>query len=146
MYSHTDNKDFVKILKGIYDAENVIPIQDSIFSHKPVNLVICNNRLDVIQECVGLCYYYHSPLLIVDHKNKPEHAEIVKPNITNYQISISNNIAKSWGPDLCDQKIEINLYDSKNLEEWKQAIDNILNQPFKVKRQVYEKEYSDISG
>ena len=133
LYSHSDNKPFIKILNSIYGSSNVATIEESIFSHKNIDLIICNNRLDILDTCIGLCYYYHSPLLIVDHKPKPDNlniSQVPEPQITHYQISISETIGMSWGKEACNEVIEINI---NNIEMWEKAINNILQKTFKAK-------------
>jgi hypothetical protein len=136
LYSHSDNKAFIKLLHRIYGSGSVSLLEESVFAHKNINLIICNNRLDILETCVSLCHYFHSPLLIVDHKIKPTHIninQVYTPNISYYQIAIGNDIALSWGHEMYDHILKIDITDSNNIDMWKKAIDDIAMQPFKVK-------------
>jgi hypothetical protein len=136
LYSHTDNKTFIKMLNNIYGASHVATIDESIFGHKNIDLIICNNRLDSLETCIALSYYYHSPLLIVDHKPKPDSlniSQVTQPQITCYQISINEGIAQSWGCNACNEMLEISIDNQDNIKKWETSINNILAQIFKVK-------------
>lgn len=134
MYSYSEDKEFPKILKKIFGHSNVCVIEESIFSHMKFDLVICNNKLDVLERCLSLCYYFHCPLLIVDHKPKPEHLHINKvpvPEILYYQIATNQHIANSWGADMYHNIIGVDISNQQCLEAWEQSIRQISKQPFK---------------
>lgn len=135
LYSHTDNKQFIKLLTHIYGYGRVALLEESIFAHKGIGLVICNNRLDNLDTCINLCHYFHTPLLIVDHKPKPDHlhySQIFIPNITCYQIAIGSNIANSWNTDMYNAILDIDITDPENIALWKNNIDTIFQEPFKI--------------
>ena len=134
MYSYSEDKEFPKILKKIFGHPHVCVIEESIFAHMKFDLIICNNKLDVLERCLALCYYFHCPLLIVDHKPKPEHLHISKvpvPEISYYQIATDTHIANSWGADMYHDVICVDGSNPKCLEAWKQSIIKISQQPFK---------------
>ena len=82
-----------------------------------------------------MCNYFHSPLLIVDHKIKPNNLQYNKtilPKITHYKIAINENVARSWGIENFDKIIETDITNSKNIDLWKEKINHISNQTFKV--------------
>jgi len=142
LYSHTDNKEFIRILKKIYGTGKLGMIDESSFSHKAIDLVICNNRMELLDTCISLCGYLHCPLMIVDHKIRPEHlnaSAITKPAITHYKTAISKSIAESWVE--CDAVIGVDISNPKQTDAWKQAIEDIIQKPYKVKN--YEEKYSN---
>jgi hypothetical protein len=135
IYSHSDNKTFIRLLKQIYGSGSICLLEESIFAHRNINLIICNNRVDILDTCISLCHYFHSPLLIIDHKIKPSHLnpnQIYIPNITHRQIAIGNEIAQSWGYEIYDDILDLDITDSKNVDMWKKAIDDISMKPFKI--------------
>lgn len=135
LYSHSDNKEFIKILKTIYGNDSVVLLEESIFSHKGIDLIICNNRLESLDMCVALCYYFHTPLLIVDHKPKPDHlhsSQISVPKITHYEIAINQQIVDTWGSNLYNSIIDTDMSNPENIQQWKSCIDDIVNMPFKT--------------
>lgn len=135
LYSYSENKGFIKLLNRIYGASNVSLLDDSIFAHKSVDLIICNNRIDILDMCIDLCHYFHCPLLIVDHKAKPFNVQIDNKHkipITSRQVAINQNIAKSWGHKIFDEIIETDIANTNNISSWKNLIDDISNHTFKV--------------
>lgn len=135
LYSYLDNKIFIKMLNNIYGHSNVSLLEESVFSHKNINLIICNDRLEKLETCIALCHYFHVPLLIVDHKSRPEHVhpnQIGTPKITHASIAIDDNIAESWGTKLHDHVINIDITKSQNLKQWENVINNISEQPYKI--------------
>ncbi len=144
LYSHTDNKVFIRMLKAVYGAGRTAIIDESAFSHKGIDLVICNNRLELLDTCISLCGYLHCPLMVVDHKVRPEHlpsSSIVKPAITHYKVALTQPIAESWME--CDAVLGTDMTNPKQVESWKSAIEDIIKQTYKVNN--YEKKYSDIN-
>jgi len=135
LYSHSDNKAFIKLLKSIYGSNHIALLEESVFAHKSIDLIICNNRLDILEGCLSLCNYLHVPLLIVEHKIKPEHlhiSQIISPNITHHTVAISNEIARSWGVESFNEIIDIDITDTKSINSWKKTIDNKTKKPFKI--------------
>lgn len=135
LYSYSENKGFIKLLNRIYGASSVSLLDDSIFAHQSVDLIICNNRIDILDMCIDLCHYFHCPLLVVDHKSKPFNVQIDNKHkipITNRQVAINQNIAKSWGNKIFDEIIETDIANTNNVSSWKNLIDDISNNTFKV--------------
>jgi hypothetical protein len=138
LYSHTDNKSFIKLLNIIVGSDHAALLEDSSFAHKHVNLIICNNKLDILDTCLALCYYFHVPLLIVDHKPRPDSlhlAENVVPNITHKYIAINQAVSNSWntnGNNIHESVIDTDISNPNNIALWKSEITDIANQPFKI--------------
>lgn len=135
LYSHSDNKPFIKLLTHIYGFNRVALLEESIFAHKNVDLIICNNRLDTLDTCINLSHYFHVPLLIIDHKPKPENinnSQIMLPDTTYFQIAINDNIANSWNADMYNAVLEIDITNPENIALWKKYIENIIKEPFKI--------------
>jgi len=144
LYSHTDNKIFVKMLRKIFNAERVGIIDESAFANKGIDLIICNNRLELFETCISLAGYLHCPLMIVDHKLRPEHVHIsmiTKPAITHFKVALNKQIAESWME--CDAVLGTDISNPKHIESWKNTIEDVIKQTYKVSN--YEEKYSDIN-
>jgi len=134
LYSYTDNKDFIKLLNKAYGQEHVALLDDSAFSHRAINLIICNNKIEILDVCVQLAYYFHVPLLIIDHKVKPANMQIDKHEdilITHRNVAINKMIAQSWG-NKTHEVIGTDYTDTEDILKWTNLIDTIIKEPFKV--------------
>ena len=144
LYSHTDNKAFVRMLKKVCGAGKIGIIDESAFTHRGIDLVICNNRLELLDTCTSLCGYLHCPLMIVDHKIRPEHlhaSSIVQPAITHCKVAISRPIAESWVE--CDAVLGTDITNPNQMTAWENTMEDIIKQTYKESN--YEEKYSDTN-
>ena len=131
--TYCENRQFIKFLQHLcggilLDAEN------SVYSHIPISLIVCHNRIESLDKSLFLCQYYHAPLLIIDHKERPEFVnvnKIQKPLITNVQVALSNKIAKSWIVEDFHNVLDFNINNDDNIKRWKQILFNLVSSPFK---------------
>jgi len=145
LYSYTDNKDFIKLLSKVVGNDNIAPLEDSIFSHSPISLIICNNKQEVLEKCIALCLYFHCSLLIVDHMIKPSRLsdmDILFPGITHFNIAINSSVASSWGEDHYHAIANIDIADKNSIHAWTQIIHQASSQPFKQIKKPHETKYS----
>lgn len=143
--SHTDNRDFTKLLTKIVGSDNLSGLDNSIFAHKPINLVICNNRLEALDRCISLCMYFHCPLLVVDHfinTNKANENSIQIPNVTHLLIAINNAVANSWNIDHYHAICDTDPSNNTSIENWSQIITTLCLQPLKEIKRINEKKLS----
>lgn len=135
-YSHTENTQLIKLLTQILGKSSVIKSEDSIFNHKCIDIVVCNNKIENLEKSISLAYYFHCPLLILDHTPKKNalHNLFTPPNITYFQGAISKAVAESWGMDDYHYLFDVDVTSESCKEQWLTSLQYISKQKFKVNK------------
>lgn len=133
-YSHTDNISLIKILTKILGKSSVIKSEDSIYSHKCIDIVICNNKIENLDKSISLAFYFHCPLLIIDHAPKQNalHNFFTPPNITYFQAALSKPIANSWGMDEYHYIFDLDITNESCRQKLFSSLEHISQTKFKV--------------
>jgi hypothetical protein len=67
-----ENKSFDFFLrKFVIGDGNLLSFEDSLFGHLSLDLIICNNKITQLEKCMDLAYFFHCPVLVIDHETKP---------------------------------------------------------------------------
>lgn len=131
--THCENKQFLRFLKKICGG-SVLDIDNTTYSHIPISLVVCNNKTEYLNKCLSICQYFHAPLLIVEHKEKPDFVNIYKiqkPLITNIQVALNNRVAQSWNSEDFHHVIDFDITSHKNIKRWKEIVLGLSSATFK---------------
>lgn len=135
-YSYTENTQLIRLLTKILGKDSVIKAEDSIFNHKCIDIVICNNKIENLDKSISLAYYFHSPLLILDHTPKKTaiHNLFSPPGITYFQAAISKDVAESWGMDEYHYLFDVDITSESCKDKWLTSLQYISKQKFKVNK------------
>jgi hypothetical protein len=97
LWTKTDNKVLEKTIEK--HNINLIDLEDILYGIYDIDLVICNNRIINLDKCLELCIFFHCPLIIIDHTEKPHYISDISNNYLFdpiYQIAVSESICNSW--------------------------------------------------
>lgn len=137
----SENRSFDFFIKNLVLKDStVLSLQDSLFGNLELDLILCNNRITHLEKCVDLSYYFHCPILVVDHDPKPSIIESAIPfqSASIYSIAIDDKIYKSWN-GIQNVVLSFNAKDNNNINQWKNLLYQITKIPFSLKeRPVYE--------
>lgn len=69
--SQCDNRKFYDFLmKTLSQGSNIISLEDTLFGNVIPDIIICNNKINHLEKCGNLSYFFHCPILIIDHDTK----------------------------------------------------------------------------
>jgi hypothetical protein len=137
-----ENKSFDFFLrKFVIGNGNLLSFEDSLFGHLSLDLIICNNKITQLEKCMDLAYFFHCPVLVIDHETKPS---FLSQDIISFQsnsiflIAINNEIYNSWNR-MHNLVLNFNHKDNENIEKWKNLLYQITKIPFNMKdKKPYE--------
>jgi len=136
-----DNRSFDFFIKNlVLKNSTVLSLQDSLFGNLELDIILCNNRVTHLEKCLDLSYYFHCPILVVDHDPKPSIVESAVPfqSKSIYSVALDDKIFNSWGR-IQNIVLPFNAKDNGNIEQWKNLFYQITKIPFSLKeRPVYE--------
>lgn len=138
--TYCENKRFDHFLKHILPLDsNLLSFEDSLFGNNLPDLIICNNKINHLEKCGNLSYFFHCPILIIDHDIKPSFVEkdiIAHQSTSVYSLAINNNIYNSWGKTH-NLVLDFNISDEKNILQWQNLLYQISKIPFNLKPKEY---------
>ena len=138
--THCDNKKFDSFLRKILpNGSSFTSIENSILGNAPPDIIICNNKINYLDRCGELSYFFHCPILIIDHDVK---SSFIEKDVIEYQsssifmIAISKHISESWG-NIHNLILPIDTNDYSIKEQWKNLLYQITKIPFNLKAKAY---------
>lgn len=138
-----DNKSFDFFIRNkVAKNSTVLSLQDSLFGNIELDIILCNNRISQLEKCMDLSYYFHCPVLVIDHDLKPKSFEDKNPYQSKsvYGVALDNNIFNSWNRTQ-NLVLSFNVKDDDNIDQWKNLLYQITKIPFSLKERV-KNEYS----
>lgn len=136
-----DNKKFNSFIKKVLPPDShIFSPEDSIFAHNPVDIIICNNKINDLEKCSALSYFLHCPLLIIDHDTKPAFIEndiLEDQSNSVYNIAINYQIKSSWW-NRANAVMNYDIDDPDSLEHWYNSLYQISRIPFSLKSKQKE--------
>lgn len=99
LWTNSDNKIIENYIRHNNTNINLIEFDDTFYGLYDIDIVVCNNRVSSLDKCLELCLFFHCPLIIIDHIEKPYFVNDLNSTYLFepiYQIAISNNISNSW--------------------------------------------------
>lgn len=131
-----DNQKFVDFLSMVLlPGSNILSLEDTLFGNLAVDLIICNNKINYLDDCGYLSYFLHCPILIIDHETKPG---LINNNIIEYQsnsiynIALDHKIFNSWG-QRHNLVLKFDPKSKSNIEQWRNVLYQITKIPFSLK-------------
>jgi hypothetical protein len=118
----------------------ILSLQDSIYGNIELDIILCNNRIAQLEKCVDLSYYFHCPILVLDHDTKPNFLEkpIEFQSKSIYYVAINDKIYNSWQRTQ-DLVLSFNTRDDNNIQQWRNLLYQITKIPFSIRgRKPYE--------
>lgn len=90
------------------------------------HLIVCNNKVDHYNMCLGMSYKLHIPVLLIDHSIKNPLYDNNKVLMMNqfpcvHHVCLSKTISDSWGLNNI-QILNYNANDKDNINIWKNLI------------------------
>lgn len=144
--THCENKHFEYFLNHILpDGSNILDLEDSLFGSNIPDIIICNNKINHLEKCGNLSYFFHCPILIIDHEPKPGFIEkniIANQSNCVYSLALNNNIYNSWGKSH-NLVLGFDLSNNSNVLQWKNLLYQISKIPFSLKTKEYINEFKD---
>lgn len=138
--THCDNKKFDPFLRQVLPkGSSLISIENSVLGNAPPDIIICNNKINYLDRCGELSYFFHCPILIVDHDVK---SSFIEKDVIEYQsssiftIAVSKHISQSWG-DVHNLVLPIDINDYEIKEQWRNLLYQITKIPFNLKAKKY---------
>lgn len=144
--SHCDNRNFEYFLaQTLPKTSNLLTLEDSLFGNTFPDLIVCNNKINHLEKCGNLSYFFHCPILIIDHDVKPSFIDkdvIEYQSSSIYSVAINQNVYNSWG-----QKhnliMNFDLKNNNSIEQWRNLLYQITKIPFSLKPKVYHNDNKD---
>lgn len=140
--THCEDRHFDFFIKNIVQPKgNILDLEDSLFGHILPDMIICNNKINHLEKCGNLAYFFHCPILIIDHDTKPSFIEkdiIEYQSNSIYSVAINNQVYNSWGKN---HNLVLG-YDQSNksiIEQWRNLLYSISKIPFNLKPKLIEK-------
>ena len=138
-----DDKSFDFFIRQmVINNGHLLSLQDAIYGNIELDMIICNNRISYLEKCIDLSYYFHCPVLVIDHDKKPSFIEnnIDFQSKSIYSIAINYDIYNSWNK-IQNLVMGFNRYDQDNITQWKNLLYQITKIPFTLKqRPAYEEQ------
>ena len=130
-----ENKAFDFFLKKfVIDNGSLLSFEDSLFGHTSLDMIICHNKITQLEKCMDLAYFFHCPVLVIEHENKPAflNQDIVFQSNSIYSVALNNQIYNSWNK-IHNIVLGFNHKDADNIETWKNLLYQITKIPFHMK-------------
>lgn len=134
-----ENKSFEFFIKKyVVDQGTILSFEDSLFGHLSLDLIVCHNKITQLEKSMDLAYFFHCPVLIIDHDVKPS---FIKDDIISFQsnsiysLALNNDIYNSWGKTH-NLVLNFNAKDIDNIERWKNLLYQITKIPFNMKEKI----------
>lgn len=145
--SSTDNKDVYRFFTKVFGKNNVYGLEDTEFLHRPIHLVVCVNKVDMIEKSLHMAYFLHVPIVIIDMSEKPNMLAIQKispPKMTYLQIATNIEVAKSWGFDDYHDILPMDITNPECIAKWKNTLTNVAQATYHMHIQhVTDSEYNE---
>lgn len=134
--SVAENRAFDLFIKeALPENSQIYDFKDTLFGNAEIDLILCNNKILHLEKCGSLSYFFHCPILIIDHDIKPK---FIEKNIIEYQsnsiysVALNSTISKSWD-SVHNLILDYNFKDKNNLEQWRNLLYQISKIPFSIK-------------
>lgn len=136
LWTPTDHVSFKEFIKKCFPNVTLLEFDHTYFGNRPVDIVICNNRISHLDKCIESAKYFHCPILVVDQEIKPISVTIdlkkslpIEPIV---QIAINKPILDSWG-GIADRILRYDPLDKENIKEWQTIINNLIKSVVRIK-------------
>lgn len=140
--THCDNRKFQSFLEAlVHKNSHIVSLEDSLYGNCTIDMIICHNKINYLDKCGRLAYFFHCPILVIDHDVKPKFIEkdiVDFQSSSIYNVAINHTVYNSWG-STHDLVLNFDINNSQNIETWKNLLYQITKIPFNLK----EKEYID---
>lgn len=138
--SPCDNKGFNLFLSHIVPKNsNILDLDDTIFGNVIPDLILCNNKINYLDKCGHLSFFFHCPMLIIDHDIKPSFIDkdiIDSQSNSVYSLAINNQIYSSWGKTH-NLVLGFDIRDNNNIKQWRNLFYQISKLTFDLKQKTY---------
>ena len=132
----TQDKKFSFFIKKVLpQGSHILSLEGSVFADRPPDIIICNNKINDIEKCGKISYFFHCPILVVYHEPRPSFVEkdiVDHQSKSIYTIALNSHINKSWW----NKANSVMGYDAENpdnIEQWYSAIYQISRLPFSIR-------------
>lgn len=133
IYDDSNNDEYNIFIRSLFQSSYIIKHDSTLHGMNSPHIVICNDREKNLSKSLDLCYFFHIPLLIVDHTIKQSNNTYPDINFDPYfQIATSNKIYTSWNK-IHDKVIGYNIYDESNKKDWRDIITSLCKNTFIIK-------------
>jgi hypothetical protein len=144
--SHCDDRKFEYFLKhALPEGSNLLTLEDSLFGNTFPDIIVCNNKINHLEKCGNLSYFFHCPILIVDHDTKPSFIDkdiIEYQSNSIYSVAINHNVYNSWGQKH-NLVMHFDLKNPNNIDQWRNLLYQITKIPFSLKPKAYNNDNKD---
>jgi len=120
----------------------VFTFEDTLYGNTDIDIIICNNKILHLEKCGTLSYYFHCPVLVIDHDKKPQFIEkeiIDQSSNSIYTIAINNDISRSWGGNY-NLVLGYNIKDNNSIDHWRNMLYQISKIPYNIKEPTIVKQ------
>lgn len=143
--THCDNKKFNYFLqRALPERSNILSLEDSLFGNIAPDIIICNDKINYLDQCGNLSYFLHCPILIIDHNVKPRFIDkdiIEYQSNSIYSVAVNRDVYNSWG-----QKHNLilgyALEDTNSIDQWHNLLYQISKIPFSLRPKVFTNEHT----
>jgi len=136
IYDESENLQFNNFIKKLFINSSILNYDDSIYGMNNPHLVICNNR-NTLLKTIEFCYFFHIPLLLIDHTVKNTTDTIDINLLSFYSIALSNKIYNSWNR-IHNEVLNFDVYSEKSKSVWKNIIIKLCKTTFTIKEDTRE--------
>lgn len=136
LWTPTDHAGFKEFIKKCLDGSTLLEFENTYFCNRPVDIIICNNRISHLEKSIESAKYFHCPVLVVDQELRPTSITIdtkksmpIEPVL---QIALNKQILDSWG-GVADRILAYDIYNKQNIEEWQKIIYQLIKSVVRIK-------------
>ena len=124
---------------------NIITMEESTFGNLAIDLIVCHNKINYLDKCGKISYFFHCPILVIDHDIKPKFIDkdiIEHQSDSIYSIALNSQIYNSW-QQKHNTVLDFDITNQESIDLWKNLLYQISKTPFSLKEKEYKKEEAD---